>query len=132
MTFFLFFLLAEGLVLVESFKVKSPWKIGGMSTCWDPLSPKFLTRSLIPEHHALNLGEGNLALDGEAKGTSEPSTNTLMRFPLLKANDAMLQVGLEWRNVLVRLGQNQIGGQTFEGCRLGFQSHPKNVPEYGR
>ena len=87
-------MLAEGLVLVESFKVKSPWKIGGMSTRWDPFSPKFLTRSLILDHHALNLGEGNLALDGEAKGTSEPSTNTLMRFPLLKANDANVAGGV--------------------------------------
>ena len=64
-----------------------------MSTHWDPLSPKFLTCFLIPDHHVLNLGEGNLTLDGEAIGTSEPSTNTLMRFLLLKAKDATIAGG---------------------------------------
>lgn len=91
--FFSFLLLAEGLALAERFKVKSPWKIGGISTRWDPLSPKFLTCSLITDHHALNLGEGNPTLDGEARGTSKLGTNTLMRFPLLKVNDATVAGG---------------------------------------
>ena len=42
------------------------------------------------DHHALNLDDGNLVLEGEAKGTSEPNTNTLMRLLLLKANDATI------------------------------------------
>ena len=88
--FFPFLLLVEGLALIESFKVRSPWKMGGMSTCWDPLSLKFLTHSLILDYHVLNSGEGNPTLDREAKGTSELGTNTLMRFPLLKANDATI------------------------------------------
>jgi len=49
-----------------------------------------LTHSLIPDHHALNLGKGNPTLDGEVKGTSEPDTNTLIRFPLLKGHDATI------------------------------------------
>lgn len=32
LTFFHFLLMAEGLALVESFKARSPWKMGGMST----------------------------------------------------------------------------------------------------
>nr|POF05065.1 hypothetical protein CFP56_35626 [Quercus suber] len=84
---------AFGLALTESLKVRSPWKLGGMSTRWDPLSPKFLTRSLILDHHVLNLGKGNPTLDGEVRGTSELGTNTLIRFPLLKANDATVVGG---------------------------------------
>ena len=51
----------------------------------------------MPDYHALNLGEGNLVLEGEAKGTLEPDTNTIMRFLLLKANDATIagRVGVE-------------------------------------
>ena len=64
--------------------------MGGMSTCWDPLSLKFLTCSLMPDHHVLNLGEGNPILDEEARGTSKLDTNTLMKFPLLKDNDATI------------------------------------------
>lgn len=88
--FFPFILMVKGLALAKSFKVKSSWKIGRMSTHWDPLSLKFLTCSLILDHHVLNLGEGNPTLDGEARGTSEPDTNTLMRFPLLKVKDATI------------------------------------------
>jgi len=44
----------------------------------------------MPGHHALNRGEGNPVLEGEAKGTSEPNTNTLIRLLLLKANDATI------------------------------------------
>ena len=61
-----------------------------MSTHWGPLSLKFQTHSLMPNHHVLNPNEGNPTLDGEVKGTSEPDTNTLIRFPLLKANDATI------------------------------------------
>lgn len=80
--------MVEDLALVESFKVKSTWKMGGMSTCWDQLSLKFLMCFLMPDHHVLNLGEGNSILDGETRGTLELDTNTLMRFPLIKANGA--------------------------------------------
>ena len=38
----------------------------------------------------LNLDEGNLVLEGEAKGTLEPDINTLIRLLLLKANDATI------------------------------------------
>jgi len=44
----------------------------------------------MPNYHALNLGEGNPVLEGEAKGISKPDTNTLMRLPLLKANDTTI------------------------------------------
>lgn len=44
----------------------------------------------MPAHNALNLGEGNLAQEGEVKRTSEPDTNTLIRSLLLKANDGTL------------------------------------------
>ena len=47
------------------------------------------------DHHVLNLGEGNPVLEGEAKGTSEPNTNTLMRLLLLKANDVTIAGGAE-------------------------------------
>ena len=91
--FFPFLLTVEGLALAKSFKVRSPWEIGGISTCWDPFSPKFLTRSLIPNHHVLNLGEGNPTFDGEARVTLELGTNTLIRFPLLKAKDMSMPHG---------------------------------------
>ena len=95
--FFPFLLMAEGLALAKSFEVRSPWKIGGMSTHCGPLFLKFLTHSLLPDHYVLNSDEGNPTLDGEAKGTSEPNTNTLIRFPLLKAKDTTIasRVGVE-------------------------------------
>ena len=89
-TFAIFFLLVpEILALVGSFKVKSPWKIGGTSTPWAPLSPKFLTHSLISDHD-LNLSEGSPALVGEVKGIWGLDTNILMRFSLLKPKEATI------------------------------------------
>ena len=78
----------EGLALERSFKVKSLLKIGGTSTRWALLSPKFLTHSLMSDHHDLNLGEGNPVLVGEVKEISGLVTNILMRFSLLKAKEA--------------------------------------------
>ena len=46
------------------------------------------------DHHPLNLGEGNPTLDGEARGILELGINTLIRFPLLKANDATVAGGV--------------------------------------
>ena len=48
----------------------------------------------MPDHHVLNLGEGNPVLEGEAKGTLEPNTNTLMRLLLLKPNNATIAGGV--------------------------------------
>ena len=73
-----FLLAAEGLALVKSFKVKSPWKMGGISPCWALHSPKFLIHYLMPAHHDLNLGASNLAREGEVKETSEPNITTLI------------------------------------------------------
>jgi len=75
----------KGLALERSFKVKSPLKIGGTSTRWAPLSLKFLIRSLMSDHHDLNLGEGIPVLVGDVKGILGLVTNILMRFSLLKA-----------------------------------------------
>ena len=44
----------------------------------------------MPDHHVLNLGEGNPTLNGKAKGTLEQDTNTLIKFSFLKANDATI------------------------------------------
>ena len=129
---FIFLLMANDLALAESFKVRSPWKIGGMSTRWDPLSPKFLIHSLILVHHVLNLGEGNLTLDGEAMGTLELGTNTLMRFPLLKAKDATIVGGARVERCPSMPWSNQIGGQISEDCRPEFQNHLENVLEDGK
>ena len=85
---FFFLLVLEGLALGRSFKVKSPWKIGGTSTHWAPLSSKFLRCSLMSDHHNLNLGEGSPVLVGEVKGILGLDTNILMRFSFLKAKEA--------------------------------------------
>ena len=85
---FFFLLVPEDLALEGRFKVKSPWKIGGTSTRWAPLSPKFLTHSLTLNHYDLNLGEGSLVLVGEVKGISGLGTNILMIFSFLKAKKA--------------------------------------------
>ena len=45
----------------------------------------------MPNHHALNLSKGNPILEGEANGTSEAKTNSLMRLLLLKANDTTIE-----------------------------------------
>ena len=108
-TFALFFLLVhESLALVGSFKVESPWKIGGTSTPWVPLSPKFLTRSLISDHD-LNLSEGSPTLVGEVKGISGLDTNILMRFSLLKPKEATIAGKTKVESAPIHLGQNQIG-----------------------
>ena len=44
----------------------------------------------MPDHHVLNLGEGNPILDEEARGTSKLDTNTLIRLLPIKANDATI------------------------------------------
>ena len=89
-TFFPFLLMAESIALAGSFKVKSPWKIGGTSICWAPLSQKFLIHSLISNYHDLNLGECSPTLDGKVKGISKPNTNILIMFSLLKPKDATI------------------------------------------
>ena len=50
--------------------------------------PKFLTCSLMTNHHNLNLGKGNPTLVGEVKGILGLDTNILIRFSLLKAKEA--------------------------------------------
>ena len=62
--------------------------MGGTSTRWAPLSLKFLTRSLMSNHHNLNLGEGSPFLVGEVKGISGFDTKILIRFSFLKAKEA--------------------------------------------
>ena len=87
--FALFFLLVlEGLAFRRGFKVKYPSKIGGTSTHWVPLFPKFLTRSLMSNHHDLNLGEGGPILVREVKGISGLDTSISMRFSFLKPEEA--------------------------------------------
>ena len=85
---FVFLLVPESLALIRSFKVKSPWKTCGTSTCWAPFSPKSLTHSLMSDHHDLNLGEGSPTPKGEVKGILELDSNILMRFSLLKPKEA--------------------------------------------
>ena len=126
---FFFLLVLKGLAFGRGFKVKSPCNIGGTSTRWTPLSPKFLTCSLMSDHHDLNLSEGSPFLMGEVKGISRLVTKIFVRFSFLKVREATTASKAKVGDVLVCLGQNQIGRQTYWGCRFEFYTHLENVPE---
>ena len=85
---FFFLLVLEGLAfwkgLQSQISLKDRWDIHSLGTTF----LKFLTRSLMSNHHDLNLGKGNPFLVGEVKGITELDTNILMRFSFLKAREA--------------------------------------------
>ena len=84
---FFFLLVLEGMAfwkgLQSQISLKDRWDIHSLGTTF----LKFQTRSLMSNHHDLNLGKGNPFLVGEVKGITELDTNILMRFSFVKARE---------------------------------------------